>query len=100
MDIKTPGSSSSGTGVEINPLDYELPPSTGSELGSVEPHVFTNPRRAAHWLQVYEKATYEGRHRFDASWTWTPEEEKRLRRKVYNVPALSLPSMRIAGAGQ
>jgi hypothetical protein len=45
-------------------------------------HVFSDPKIADYWRAVYEKAQYEGRHRFDPSYTWTPEEEKRLRRKV------------------
>lgn len=62
--------------------DQHLPPSTGHILGSSEPHIFTNPYRAAHWKEVYDAATYEGRHRFDPSWTWSPKEELRLKKKV------------------
>lgn len=62
--------------------DQQLPPSTGHVLGSVEPHVFTNPYRAAHWKETYDAATYEGRHRFDPSWSWSPKEELRLKKKV------------------
>ena len=74
--------SGSDTDVKAIPFDDELPPSTGDVLGSVEPHVFTNPHRAAYWKDIYDAATYEGRHRFDPSWTWPPEEEKRLKKKV------------------
>ncbi|KAI8218085.1 putative transporter [Colletotrichum sp. SAR 10_77] len=58
----------SGSETDVNVRD-ELPPSTGEVLGSVEPHVFSNLRRATHWQQVYESATYEGRHRFNAALT-------------------------------
>ncbi|KAE8342836.1 hypothetical protein BDV24DRAFT_173531 [Aspergillus arachidicola] len=45
-------------------------------------HIFDDSDAAEHWANVYEKAQYEGRHRFDPSFTWTPEEEKKLVRKV------------------
>ncbi|KAE9570716.1 hypothetical protein CGMCC3_g13177 [Colletotrichum fructicola] len=79
MSSKAPDTS--GSEPDVNVRD-ELPPSTGEVLGSVEPHVFSNPRRATHWQQVYESATYEGRHRFNAALTWSAEEEKRLKKKV------------------
>ncbi|KAI8190795.1 putative transporter [Colletotrichum sp. SAR 10_70] len=66
MSSKAPETSGSETDVNVRD---ELPPSTGEVLGSVEPHVFSNPRRATHWQQVYESATYEGRHRFNAALT-------------------------------
>ena len=52
------------------------------EYGSYHHHVFASPPVAEHWRQVYEKAHYEGRHRFDPLFTWTADEEKRVRRKV------------------
>ncbi|KAF4918022.1 putative transporter [Colletotrichum viniferum] len=79
MSSKAPETSGSETDVNVRD---ELPPSTGEVLGSVEPHVFSDPRRAAHWQHVYESATYEGRHRFNASLTWSAEEEKGLKKKV------------------
>ncbi|GAB1205809.1 hypothetical protein APSETT445_004488 [Aspergillus pseudonomiae] len=45
-------------------------------------HIFDDSDAAEYWANVYEKAQYEGRHRFDPSFTWTPEEEKKLIRKV------------------
>ncbi|KAF5858480.1 hypothetical protein ETB97_004365 [Aspergillus alliaceus] len=45
-------------------------------------HVFDDPDTAEHWASVYEKAQYEGLHRFDPAFTWTPEEEKKVVRKV------------------
>ena len=52
------------------------------EFGSYDDHVFSNPLVAAHWEGVYEKARYEGRHRFDPTFRWTAEEEKRVQRKI------------------
>lgn len=53
-----------------------------NELGSNGDHVFSDPKVAEYWRGVYENAQYECRHRFDPSATWTPEEEKKLRRRV------------------
>jgi hypothetical protein len=50
--------------------------------GSDHNHVFAKPEVAEYWRGVYEKAQYEGRHRFDPDITWSAAEEKRLRRKV------------------
>ncbi|KAF4827183.1 putative transporter [Colletotrichum tropicale] len=79
--MSSKGPDTSGSETDVNVRD-ELPRSTGEVLGSVEPHVFSNPRRTAHWQQVYESATYEGRHRFNATLTWSMEEEKRLKNKL------------------
>lgn len=43
---------------------------------------FEDPDVAEHWAMVYEKAQYECRGEFDPTYTWTPEEEKRLIRKL------------------
>jgi hypothetical protein len=53
-----------------------------SSLNSEDDHVFKDRVTAQYWRDVYEKAEYEGRHRFDPEYTWTEEEEKRLVRKV------------------
>lgn len=45
-------------------------------------HVFEDSDTVDYWASIYEKAQYEGRHRFDPNFTWTPEEEKKLVRKV------------------
>jgi hypothetical protein len=76
----------------------ELLHTTGNKLGSVEPHVFSNTRRADHWRKVYEDATYEGRHRFDPAFTWTAEEEKVLRRKVGSLKTVKAHKFSIAHA--
>jgi hypothetical protein len=52
------------------------------DLGSNGDHVFSDPKVAEYWRGIYENARYECRHRFDPSATWTPEEEKKLRRRV------------------
>jgi hypothetical protein len=51
-------------------------------LGSAEPHIFSDPARAAYWRELYEKSKYEGRARFDPALTWTAETERRLKMKV------------------
>lgn len=47
-----------------------------------EQHIFSDPVVAEHWLAVYEKADYENRHRFDPTFKWTAEEERKLVRKI------------------
>ena len=43
---------------------------------------FLDPDVADHWTIIYEKSEYECRHIFDPSFTWTPEEEKKLVRRL------------------
>lgn len=69
------GTSDDGSSVEDIDGDY----------GSYSNHIFSDPKVAEYWREVYEKATYEGRHRFDPTLTWTAAEEKRLKRKVGSV---------------
>lgn len=45
-------------------------------------HPFSDPEIADRWRKVYENAQYENRHRFDPSFTWTAQEEKKLVKKV------------------
>jgi hypothetical protein len=45
-------------------------------------HPFSDPDEARRWADTYEKARYEGRHRFDPSYQWDVRTEKRLVRKV------------------
>lgn len=54
------------------------------DYGSYNDHVFKDPQIAEYWRNVYEKAEYEGRHRFDPNFTWSATEEKKLKRKVSN----------------
>lgn len=60
----------------------EGPPETGNIYGSVEPHVFSDPASAQYWREVFEKAQYECRHRFDTSFQWSAQDEKLLKWKV------------------
>jgi hypothetical protein len=53
-----------------------------NDFGGSGEHVFSDPKVAEYWRNVYENARYECRHRFDPSATWTPEEEKKLKRRV------------------
>ncbi|KAG7291041.1 hypothetical protein NEMBOFW57_001051 [Staphylotrichum longicolle] len=63
-------------------------PSASEDSGSEEEfedlaqNPFLDADVAAHWKQVYEEAQYECRHVFDATLTWTEEEEKRIIRKL------------------
>ena len=48
--------------------------------GSYDDHIFSDRVTAQYWREVYEKAKYEGRHRFDPTYTWTAEEKKLVRK--------------------
>lgn len=50
--------------------------------GSTADHIFSDPSIADYWRKKYEAAKYENRHRFDPSYTWTAQEERKLVRKV------------------
>ncbi|KAL1600634.1 hypothetical protein SLS60_007021 [Paraconiothyrium brasiliense] len=50
--------------------------------GSYEDHPFSDRVTTQYWREIYEKAQYEGRHRFDPNYTWSAEEEKKLVRKL------------------
>lgn len=50
--------------------------------GSGSNHIFADEIVTFRWRGVYEKAKYEGYHRFDPSYKWTAKEEKTLLRKV------------------
>ncbi|KAK3498888.1 major facilitator superfamily domain-containing protein [Neurospora hispaniola] len=53
-----------------------------SNYGSTPDHVFSDPAIAAYWADVYERAGYENRHRFDPSFEWGASEERKLVRKM------------------
>lgn len=70
--------------------EYSSPETRSIEVdkdgyGSNENHVFAEERTAIHWRSIYEKASYEGAHRFDPSYTWTAQEERKLLRKVCTI---------------
>ncbi|KAK2057198.1 hypothetical protein LY76DRAFT_116543 [Colletotrichum caudatum] len=50
--------------------------------GSADEHVFSDPAAADYWRKVYDKAQYENRHRFDPSYQWSAEDERKLVRKI------------------
>lgn len=56
-----------------------------SYLGSTQEHVFTLPVNLSYWSNIYEKANYEGRRRFDPLFQWASSEEKKLVRKVISL---------------
>jgi hypothetical protein len=49
---------------------------------SLSTNIFADPEVRAYYVDVYEKAQYECRHVFDADLNWTPEEEKKIVRKL------------------
>lgn len=58
--------------------------------GSTQQHPFSSEVDAAYWRDVYEKAKYEGRHRFDPAIQWDSDTEKKLIRKVSIQDAMAL----------
>lgn len=48
----------------------------------LEKNPFLDPDVAAYWKGVYENASYECRHVFDPTFTWSAEEERALVRKL------------------
>lgn len=55
---------------------------SGPSEESLSTNIFADPEVCAHYVALYEKAKYEGRHVFDATLTWTISEEKTLLRKI------------------
>ena len=62
------------------PSDAELGDS--ESLKDLQRNPFLDPKIEAYWRQIYEQAQYECRHEFDPHAQWTPEEEKKLVRKL------------------
>ena len=56
--------------------------STQDSNQSLPTNIFQDPEVKSYYIDLYEKSKYECRHVFDADLTWTPEEEKRLVRKL------------------
>jgi MFS transporter, ACS family, DAL5 transporter family protein len=86
-DEKRLDSDSSSPAASVD--DEAVPVGNGTQLGSTRDHVFSEPASADYWRKVYEQAGYENRHRFDPSFEWTAEEEKKLIRKVRAPPSLA-----------
>ncbi len=76
-NVKVGADSLQGTTPSVRSEDLVV-----GDYGSDSNHVFSEPKVADYWRGVYEKAQYEGRHRFDPTLTWSADEEKKLRRKV------------------
>ena len=72
-DLKTAKTSESA-------VSSDLSGSEDNDFDSKDP--FNTPENIAHWKQVYEDASYECRHVFDPTLTWTEEEEKKIIRKL------------------
>lgn len=53
-----------------------------SETTILNDNPFVDPKIAEHYRQVYEESQYECRHEFDPLFEWTPQEEKKLVRKL------------------
>lgn len=54
----------------------------GAHQGYAGSHIFNDAATADYWRLKYEKAGYENRHRFDPEAEWSPEEERKVVRKV------------------
>ncbi|KAF7559615.1 hypothetical protein G7046_g4545 [Stylonectria norvegica] len=76
------GSAAQSTLSDLGGQTVEELPSTGAHYGSIEPHIFSSPARAEHWRNIYEKAKYECRNRFDPSFTWSAKGEVLVKRKL------------------
>jgi hypothetical protein len=71
-DTKIPFADVEKSGIEVtSPEAYESGASSSS-------NPFANPVVAAHYAELYEQSKYECRHEFDPSFTWTPQEERKL----------------------
>lgn len=62
--------------------EYSVSVALGSSLESDDKNPFADPVVAEYYRHIYEKAQYECRAAFDPSFDWTPEEEKKLVRKL------------------
>lgn len=78
-DQREPASIEEGS-LALNEADERI---KGGFTASTQENPFSSQADAEYWGQVYEEAKYEGRHRFDPSFQWSPAEEKRLVRKVH-----------------
>ena|ERR1700761_4313773 len=60
-------------GVVLNTIDSN---------NSLNKNPFEDPEIKQYFIEVYENSKYECRHVFDAELIWTPEEEKKIVRKL------------------
>lgn len=79
LEQKQPASIQEGSIIPLEDNDARV---KDGYTGSTQQHAFSKPANAEYWSSVYEKAKYEGRHRFDPSLQWSSTEEKGLVRKV------------------
>ncbi|KAK0609606.1 major facilitator superfamily domain-containing protein [Bombardia bombarda] len=56
--------------------------SSDSGYGSSAEHIFNDATVAEYWRNVYDKASYENRHRFDPEFKWAADEERKLVKKI------------------
>ncbi|CAJ2508963.1 Uu.00g139890.m01.CDS01 [Anthostomella pinea] len=82
IDSKTTGSLTSSDD-KLGQGHFTSEPTTSEEhLVLRRKNPFLDPRKAAHWKQVYDEADYECRHVFDPDLEWTEEEERRIVRRL------------------
>ena len=62
------------------PSISDVPVAGEADKSSSNP--FLDPAVADHYRKLYEDAEYECRHVFDPTAEWTPEEEKKIVRKL------------------
>jgi hypothetical protein len=60
----------------------ETTTSSAASSTMTEDNPFSDPEVAKRYRDIYEKARYECRHRFDPGLTWTAEEERQLVRRL------------------
>ncbi|ODQ80437.1 hypothetical protein BABINDRAFT_161375 [Babjeviella inositovora NRRL Y-12698] len=62
--------------------DIEVQISQVSSLNQLGSNPFLDPKVEEHYRDIYEGSQYECRHEFDPHFTWSPEEEKKIVRKL------------------
>lgn len=89
--IARPGDNNQHAAVAVDTKDVAALTSPSASEGSgsdeefeddLSKNPFLDPVVAAYWKKVYDEASYECRHAFDPTLTWTEEEEKRVVRKL------------------
>lgn len=72
IDSTVPSSTFEKDGIEVTAPEVSESDASGSS------NPFSDPTVAAHFAELYEKSKYECRHEFDPSFSWTPQEERKL----------------------